>query len=361
VVLPATQALSAGDLVNIWSSSGTPSVRKASATSGFEAHGFTNAAVSNGANCTVQLAGLNTHSSGLTAGRVFLDTTDGLVSNTCPSTAGQMGQEVGEAYASGSYNFAWHPGVLLATTHTTGAAGTLQGQEFTSSGTFTVPTGVTSLWVTMVGGGGAGGGSSAAATGAGGGGAGELVQFLPTIAVSGASVTVTIGGGGTGVSGTDGNPGTNTSFGTVFVAKGGTAGLNNGTAGSGGGSAGGVGPLKANPGAAGLIGAAEAPTYFGGSSGGSGSSVTTGAGGIGGGSGGFLGGAGGASASSQGGGGGGASTIFGIGGAAGAGGANGTSAAGTSYGAGGGGGGGKATNSTGGNGTAGYVLVQWIA
>jgi len=361
IVLVASQNLAQGDCVNIFNSSGTPKVRKASATSGFEAHGFTNAAVTSGNNCTVQLSGLNVYASGLTAGRVFLHTTDGLVSNTCPSASGQMGQEVGEAYASGSWSFAWKPGVLLATSSAPGNAGSLRGQEFTASGTFVTPTNVTSLWITMIGGGGAGGGATAAGVGAGGGGAGELVQFLPVIATSGASVTVTVGAGGTGVSGADGGAGTDTSFGTVFAAKGGKGGLSVGTGGNGGGSGGGTGPLKGTPGVIGTGGALEAPTYYGGSSGGSGGGSTTNNGGAGGGSGGYAGGALGVAAGSQAGGGGGASTIFGLGGAAGGGGANGSNAAGGSYGAGGGGGGGKATPTTGGSGLAGYVLVQWIA
>ena len=53
--IQATEALAAGDFVNIWNSGG-PRVRKADATvAGKEAHGFVLAAVRNGANATVYL------------------------------------------------------------------------------------------------------------------------------------------------------------------------------------------------------------------------------------------------------------------------------------------------------------------
>lgn len=58
VTLPATiaasESLSAGDFVNIWSDAGTPKVRKADAsTSGKEAVGFVLSAVTSGSQATV--------------------------------------------------------------------------------------------------------------------------------------------------------------------------------------------------------------------------------------------------------------------------------------------------------------------
>lgn len=106
--------------------------------------------------------------------------------------------------------------------------GRLRMQEFTASGTFVVPAGVTSVWVTMCGGGGSGAvrtnTASAAATG---GGSGFFVIQRPVSVTSGASITVTIGAGGTAVStngALNGNAGGDTSFGSLTVS-GGQAGL----------------------------------------------------------------------------------------------------------------------------------------
>ena len=73
-------------------------------------------------------------------------------------------------------------------------------ESFTSSGTFSVPTGITSVDVLVVGGGGGGG-----AVAAGGGGAGGLI-FMPGYPVTpGGTVPVTVGCGGQG-SGTSASP-----------------------------------------------------------------------------------------------------------------------------------------------------------
>ena len=70
-------------------------------------------------------------------------------------------------------------------------------QVFTSSGTFTVPTGVTSLSCVVVGGGGGSTGCSGASqySGAGGGGGGLAYGTFPV--TSGSTVTVQVGAGGT--------------------------------------------------------------------------------------------------------------------------------------------------------------------
>src|SRR3954462_1256812 len=66
--ITASEALAAGDLVNIWNSTGAK-VRKADATTaGKEAHGFVLAAVSSSATATVYFEGTDTGVSGLTAG-----------------------------------------------------------------------------------------------------------------------------------------------------------------------------------------------------------------------------------------------------------------------------------------------------
>jgi len=65
-IITASEALSAGDFVNIWNSSGAK-VRKADATTaGKETHGFVLAAVTSGASATVYFEGTNTGVSGAT-------------------------------------------------------------------------------------------------------------------------------------------------------------------------------------------------------------------------------------------------------------------------------------------------------
>ncbi len=111
-------------------------------------------------------------------------------------------------------------------------------QLFTSSGTFTAPSGITKVYLTMSGGGGSGGGAQENGVGHNGGGgssAAYLINFPYTV-TPGNDYTVTIGAGGAGVasSGTDGG---NTTFDTITVL-GGKKGVS-GTDGAGGAAVGG--------------------------------------------------------------------------------------------------------------------------
>lgn len=102
----ASEALAAGDLVNVWNDAGTPKVRKADATTnGKLAMGFVLAGVSSGATATVYFEGSNTQCSGLTAGVQFLATTAGLTAATAPSASGNVVQRVGFATSSTTMNF----------------------------------------------------------------------------------------------------------------------------------------------------------------------------------------------------------------------------------------------------------------
>jgi hypothetical protein len=134
-------------------------------------------------------------------------------------------------------------------------------ESFTSTGTFSVPSGVTSADVLVVGGGGGGGGGGENTTSGGGGGAGGLIYFPSYPLTPGGTVAITIGDGGPGgaggggVHGYEGGPGTDTTFagspspgigqGGVLTAKGGGRGggfagpTNNAAGGSGGGGFGG--------------------------------------------------------------------------------------------------------------------------
>lgn len=96
-------------------------------------------------------------------------------------------------------------------------------QEFTASGTFTVPDGVTKIYVEALGGGGGGGNATSTSTyiaGGSGGGSGSFISHILTV-VPGSSKTVTIGAGGT-----SGSVGGTTSFtGLTYSAIGGIAGI----------------------------------------------------------------------------------------------------------------------------------------
>ena len=114
-------------------------------------------------------------------------------------------------------------------TWATSGAGNLAFQDFTSSGTFTVPTGVTNALIFACGGGGGSGGATSGASGrqaSGGGGGGGDVVLQPVAVTSGASITVTIGAGGTaGVAANGaGGVGGNTTFGSLLTAAGGGGG-----------------------------------------------------------------------------------------------------------------------------------------
>jgi hypothetical protein len=113
-------------------------------------------------------------------------------------------------------------------------------ESFTSSGTFSVPSGVTSVDVLVVAGGGSGGAGSPGSSA--GGGAGGLI-FMPEYPVTpSGTVSVTVGcGGGSVNSPSNGNNGQDSVFGTL-TAKGGGFGAGSsvqpsgGPGGSGGGA-----------------------------------------------------------------------------------------------------------------------------
>lgn len=112
-------------------------------------------------------------------------------------------------------------------------------QIFPSSGTFTIPTGVSAVKVTVVGAGGAGCGSTTGTVGGGGGGGGTAIKWLTGL-TPGNTITVTVGTGGTGVSNAAGNGGSNSSISsgtqtiTTVTAGAGSGSTNGKTAGSGG-------------------------------------------------------------------------------------------------------------------------------
>lgn len=111
----ASEALAAGDYVNIWNNSSAFAVRKADATvAGKEAHGFVLSAVSSGAAATVYFEGTNTQVTSQTPGPVFLQTTAGKGGATVPSATGNVVQNIGYAASATSVNFQSQLPVVLA-------------------------------------------------------------------------------------------------------------------------------------------------------------------------------------------------------------------------------------------------------
>jgi hypothetical protein len=113
-------------------------------------------------------------------------------------------------------------------------------QIFTTPGsnTFVAPTGITQVYLSMIGGGG-GGGSSNGSAGAGGGGSGAYILNRPYTVIAGNSYTVTIGAAGVSAhnnADTDGTDGGSTSFDTLTVAGGG-GGKKQSSGGAGGAAA----------------------------------------------------------------------------------------------------------------------------
>lgn len=112
----ASEALAAGDLVNVYNNAGVANVRKADANAaGKEAHGFVLAAVSASASATVYFEGSDTQMTGMTPGVQFLSaTTPGKTAATAPTGAGKVVQRVGFATSATSLNFDAGDAIVLA-------------------------------------------------------------------------------------------------------------------------------------------------------------------------------------------------------------------------------------------------------
>ncbi len=93
ITAPASEALAAGAMVNLWSNAGVLNVRNANATDATKpVSGFVTAAFSSSATATVYFFGqIVTGVSGLTIGApVYLATTAGVVTPTAPSASGNL-------------------------------------------------------------------------------------------------------------------------------------------------------------------------------------------------------------------------------------------------------------------------------
>lgn len=110
-----SEALSAGNFVNIYSNAGVFTVRKADATvAGKEAHGFVLAAYGSGVLATVYFENSNTALASLTPGVQYLSIVAGTCSSTPPSASGNVVQRLGVATSASSMNFESSDPVVLA-------------------------------------------------------------------------------------------------------------------------------------------------------------------------------------------------------------------------------------------------------
>jgi hydrogenase maturation factor len=113
-IITTSEALAAGDWVNIHNSVGAK-VRKADATTaGKDAHGFVLAAFASATAATVYFEGSNSAVTGQTAGVVFLSTTAGQGTTTAPSTSGNVVQRIGFATSATNVNFQSQAPITLA-------------------------------------------------------------------------------------------------------------------------------------------------------------------------------------------------------------------------------------------------------
>ena len=117
LTLTASEALSAGDFVNVFDNGGVVNMRKADATTtGKAADGFVLASVSSAATGTFHALGsFNDGLTGLTVGAIYyLDTTAGAAVATRPSTTGNVVQRLGRAVAADTIDTGDYPVVEVA-------------------------------------------------------------------------------------------------------------------------------------------------------------------------------------------------------------------------------------------------------
>lgn len=110
--MTASEAISAGDIVNIHDSSGAKARKADATTSSKRAVGFAPSAIANGATGTIQFEGTIAGLSGLTIGApYYLATTAGGITTTPPTGSGNAVQMVGVAISATELSF--EPGLLM--------------------------------------------------------------------------------------------------------------------------------------------------------------------------------------------------------------------------------------------------------
>lgn len=112
--IQASENLAAGDFVNVHNSGGAR-VRKADAATNKPAKGFVLAAVTSGNMAAVYFEGTNNQVSGKTPGAVqFLSATPGTSTETAPTTATHLVQDLGVAVSATEINFEPQRPITLA-------------------------------------------------------------------------------------------------------------------------------------------------------------------------------------------------------------------------------------------------------
>ena len=115
--ITTSESLSAGDLVNIYASSGTKCRKADGSTNGKEAHGFVLAGSSSPGPATVyRTSQSNTQKTSMTPGAIqyLSDTVPGGTMETAPTTAGHTVQMVGIAKSDTEMIFQPRIGIVLA-------------------------------------------------------------------------------------------------------------------------------------------------------------------------------------------------------------------------------------------------------
>lgn len=112
-ILEASEAIDAGDFVNIFDDGGVAKIRKADASNDRPANGFVTTAIVLGASDKVFFEGANDALSGLTIGaRYYLDAA-GNVTTTAKSAAGELHQFLGVACGATELTVEMSESVLL--------------------------------------------------------------------------------------------------------------------------------------------------------------------------------------------------------------------------------------------------------
>jgi hypothetical protein len=112
-VITTSEALAAGDFVNVWNSTGAKARKADATTAGKHAMGFVLTAFGSGAAATVYFEGTNTQVTGQTPGDVYLATTAGTATTTAPSGTGNVVQAIGVATSATSINFQYNRPITL--------------------------------------------------------------------------------------------------------------------------------------------------------------------------------------------------------------------------------------------------------
>ena len=112
-VIVASEALSAGNLVNIWSNAGVANMRKADAASNKPAHGFVKASIASLSSGTCYFEGRISGLTTVTPGENYLGAA-GAVTATPPTATGSCLQRIGLGVSTTEVNFEPDTAILLA-------------------------------------------------------------------------------------------------------------------------------------------------------------------------------------------------------------------------------------------------------